>query len=215
MGVAPLGTTNQAEGRESTRIVDWARFLTPLLLSAGLLWLAVKAQTQLPAPQKRMPDRSDPWDQRRIAVYQVSADHYISGNEIQWTLLYYYLVGCSILALAWASVFGSLPSRPHIAHDAVLSILSVAGIVLSVIWLALQRRSSSYMPILFEAAREAEAKVEVDVSGSMARVREHRGGLTDGFTTTRRVVTLVPFCFLIVFVVLLIVGLWPHVRYEA
>jgi hypothetical protein len=138
----------------------------------------------------------DPLDQRRIAVYQVAANHYTSGNELQWTLLYYYFVGCLILVVAWSTVFANSSQVANIVvHTTVLSVFSFAGIVLSWIWLWLQRRANSYMPILFRAAKDAEDKVKVNSDGSMARVAEHRSGLADGVSTTRNVLTVIPLCF--------------------
>jgi hypothetical protein len=150
----------------------------------------------------------DPLDQRRIAVYQVAANHYISGNELQWTLLYYYFVGCSILVVAWSTMFANSSQDANIlVHTMVLSVLSLAGIVLSYIWLCLHRRANSYMPILFRAAKDAEDKVKVDSDGSITRVAEHRSSLADGVSTTRNFLTVIPLCFLTIFLVLFCVGL--------
>ncbi|MDA2937709.1 hypothetical protein MYX75_05530 [Acidobacteria bacterium AH-259-A15] len=157
------------------------------------------------------PEPAEPSDQHpAAALYQVAAHHYISGNEIVWAFLYYYFVGCSVLALAWASVFAvEKPSSP-IAHDIVLVGLAVAGIVLSFIWLFLLRRSNSYRQPLREAASQVEEKLKFGtaIEGSFARAKEHGRSLGWGLGSTGFVVTAIPLLFLALFGFFLWVVLW-------
>ena len=85
------------------------------------------------------PTRS-PSDSQAV-VYQVASQHWAHAEQIRWTLLYNYLMASTILLLAWATVFASSVN----ARRLVLLALSVAGVVLSSVWVALGARATSFV----------------------------------------------------------------------
>jgi hypothetical protein len=152
-------------------------------------------------------------DHRLPTLYQVAASHYISGNEILWAYLYYYLVAATFLVVAWSTVFAGQKPEQAGVRDLVLGTLAFGGVVLSWIWWRLLVRANTYRLPLREAASSAEKALRdaLDPKGTFLRVEEHGKSLGWDFGSTGFVINVVPLFLGFVFVVLFLVVVWPYV----
>ncbi len=110
---------------------------------------------------------------RQLVVYQVAGQHWAHAEQIRWTLLYNYLMASTILLLAWATVFASSVGPRRV----VLFALSVAGILLSSVWVALGARATGFVKTYEDTGCVAEAAIQ-GTGGPFAAARGHRGSVT-------------------------------------
>lgn len=109
----------------------------------------------------------------RVVVYQVAAQHWAHAEQIRWTLLYNYLMASTILLLAWATVFtANNPTKRW-----VLLALSLAGMILSAVWVALGASATGFIRTYERTGLTAEVNVQRS-NGPFAAAHEHRQSVT-------------------------------------
>jgi hypothetical protein len=140
-------------------------------------------------------------------VYQATVQHWAHSEQIRWTLLYNYLMATTILLLVWATVFISqTPSRTFI-----LIALGVAGLIVTLSWIPLGLRASSFVEAYTDLGLELEGSRQARKTGAgpFAAADERRrtmGGAVK-LARSRRIVWLVPSVFAVVYSILVAVSL--------
>lgn len=145
-----------------------------------------------------------------LVIYQIANDQWAHAEQLRWTVLYNFLVASTILLLGWAAVFAIDTSSS--TKTGILAVFCVAGLCLSLGWLALGIRASGFVKHHADKATELEAALPPDWR-LFREIEEYRRGLR-GFQAriaTRHAVKLVPLVFFISYLVLL----WLSVRGDA
>jgi len=144
-----------------------------------------------------------------LTIYQIANDQWAHAEQLRWTVLYNFLVANTILLLGWAAVFAINASSS--TRTATLVVFSVAGLCVSLGWLALGIRASGFVRHHATKATELEAALPPDwrLFGETEEYRRRLKGF-QAWITTRQAVKLVPLVFLIVYLVLL----WLSLRGE-
>lgn len=135
-------------------------------------------------------------------LYQAASQQWAHAEQIRWTLLYNYLMASTILLLAWATVYAAqstLRSRPWI-----LVLLAAAGTVVSLAWVGLGLRASSFVDAYAQLGKALEGQLSENDVGPFAQAAQHRQKITGwaGRTTSWRIVAGVPALFALVYLVL-------------
>lgn len=140
---------------------------------------------------------------REAVLYQVAGQHWAHAEQIRWTLLYNYLMGSTILLLAWATVFASSVGPKRL----VLFALSVAGAILSSVWVALGARATSFVRAYERTGFDAEAALQ-GTRGPFAAARAHRESVTGiaRLASSGLVLRFVPSMFATLYVLLAVVS---------
>lgn len=145
----------------------------------------------------------------KASLYEAAVQHWSHAEQIRWTLLYNYLMASTILLLAWATVFASaLPGAISWPKRFALVTLPIGGLVLSVLWIALGLRASSFVEMYTRVGRalepksDSESKSEAD--GPFVSASNHREVLSGvaSWATSRRVLVLVPLLFVCIYGIL-------------
>lgn len=142
-----------------------------------------------------MPDEPHPNMQ---TIYQVASQQWGHAEQIRWTLLYNYLMASTILLLGWATVF----TCGHPGRLFALIVLGFAGFLLSLLWIALGKRSSGFVQSYSEFGQGLECGGESPIgAGAFNAAKKHREEITGiaSLATSRRVLFVVPLIFAIVF----------------
>lgn len=157
----------------------------------------------------RMPDHNE---SNQLTAYQVASQHWTHAEQLRWTLLYNFLMGSTILLLAWATVF----TCSHPGRSVVLTMLAAAGIVLSLMWIALGKRCSGFVTEYSELGRRLESNGSIQLGlGAFEIAKQHRDKISGVATLapSRFVLCFVPslFAFLFLSLTILSVLIWCRV----
>jgi hypothetical protein len=135
-------------------------------------------------------------------VYPIVSQHWAHAEQVRWTLLYNFLMASTILLLAWATIFAG-SSSPRV-KTAVLFLLCVAGFLLSVVWVALGQRGSSFVRMYAELGRRLEPDCQQTILTPFRRADQHRTEIIGigRWALTYRVLVFVPGIFAALYAVL-------------
>jgi len=104
-------------------------------------------------------------------LYEVLAQHWAHAEQLRWTLLYNYSMASTILLLAWAAVFVSAPGS---GKRLILLTFSIAGFLVTMLWLVLQIRANGFVHMYEIAGRETERALAPSRSGSFWYSEKYR-----------------------------------------
>lgn len=124
-------------------------------------------------------------------VYSVASQHWVHAEQTRWWILYDFLMANSILILAWATIYAGAKSSP------VLYVLSIAGFLLSILWLGLSKRANGYVDMYGELGKLAEEKTPA-IFGPFSRATKYRSRLPP--FKTGWVLLIIPSIFGLVYV---------------
>lgn len=161
-----------------------------------------------------MTDQEITPDDSTSVLYQASVQHWSHAEQIRWTLLYNSLMASTILLLAWATVFASLnPQSISWPKRIGLVALPTAGFLLSAMWIALGLRASSFVEMYAGLGGTLETTVSRTTvnkpSGPFCAASTHRATLSGAasWATSRRVLFWVPFFFVCVYGLLILISI--------
>lgn len=144
------------------------------------------------------------------AVYAAASEQWIHAEQMRWTILYNFLVGNTILLVAWSTLFAALVPNVHsVGLKVVLIGFSIIGIAGSVVWAFLELRSNRFAERYFAAGLELEQLLtpkEGEPLGPFGIAAKHRS--QGGLVKTHRVVVTVPIVFAAIYLALLIVSIY-------
>ena len=92
-------------------------------------------------------------------AYAAMVQMVIQLENISWTRLYNYLMGSSILVLAWATVYASPSKAPW--TTVVLIFLSLIGALAGPAWSSLGTRARGQLELVYQAARRLEGNARI------------------------------------------------------
>jgi len=135
---------------------------------------------------------------------------------MRWTILYNFLVGNTILLVAWSTLYSALVQKPSsLGVRMVLIGLCVAGFCGSVVWAFLEQRANRFAEQYFRAGLRLERQLrylstaqesaDEGADGPFATNDRHRAG--GGVIKTHVIVIAVPIAFAIIYTFLLVVGI--------
>lgn len=141
-------------------------------------------------------------DASPAVVYPIVVQLWAHAEQIRWTLLYNFLVASTILLLSWATIFASSGSSR--IKTVVLIILCVVGFLLSMVWVALGRRGSSFVRMYTELGHQLEADGSQTAITPFRQAEHHRTRLTGiaSWVPTYKVMVFVPAIFAVFYIVL-------------
>jgi hypothetical protein len=153
----------------------------------------------------------------RRTVYSAASDHWVHAEQMRWTILYNFLVGNTILLVAWSTLYSTLIEKPSsLGVRIVLIGLCVAGFFGSVVWAFLEQRANRFAEEYFRAGLSLERRLhesskapesaDEDKNGPFATNDRHRA--SGGVIKTHVIVIAVPIAFAIVYTFLLVVGVY-------
>ena len=88
-------------------------------------------------------------------LYEVASSHWVHGEQMRWTILYNFLVGNTILLVAWATLFvGLLQNRDSVGLKVVLNAACGLGFVGGIVWALLENRANRFAEGFFEKGLE-------------------------------------------------------------
>ncbi len=177
------------------------------------LWGVRMNHLEQPAP---VGDHGTAW----AALYQAASQQWAHAEQIRWTLLYNYLMASTILLLAWAAVFASQDMST--SRSAVLVTLSLGGVALSAVWVALGARATSFVQRYREAGQALEAALVREAgitppATPFVVAHEHRCKVEGvaRFAPSWFVLWGVPTVFLVLYLVLCFVSLFGGALHTA
>jgi hypothetical protein len=139
--------------------------------------------------------------QHLASVYEVAADQWRHAEQARWALLNNYLVACTILILAWATVYGPLSGQVNGLARWVLGVLAAAGAILSTWWVLLMLRASEFVKVHQDVLMAAEGALPGGDELGMHRAERARAKLSP-VAQSRWVLPGVASLFLLVFAAL-------------
>jgi hypothetical protein len=146
------------------------------------------------------------------SLYAAATQQWMHAEQMRWTVLYNFLVGNTILLVAWSTLFAQLVSSPwSIGLRIVVIGFCPIGMLGGILWAFLQARSNTFAKHYFGAAFELEKALcrSLDgARGACAIADEHRRA---GVINTHRVVVAVPAVFAAVYLGLLLVSIYAAV----
>jgi hypothetical protein len=161
-----------------------------------------------------VPSVVDPDDRR--TVYSAASDHWIHAEQMRWTILYNFLVGNTILLVAWSTLYSALLQKSSLGVRIVLIGLCVAGFFGSVVWVFLEQRANRFTEQYFQAGLSLEQQLRYlpmseaspveNARGPFAANDQHRAA--GGAIKTHVVVIVVPTAFALIYVLLLVVSIY-------
>jgi hypothetical protein len=92
------------------------------------------------------------------SVYSAISQHWVHSEQIRWTLLSNFLMGNSILLVAWATIFVGSNTPPVWARTSVLVVFASAGLVLSFAWIGIVLRSGKFRDMYAKLGSKAEGQ---------------------------------------------------------
>ena len=79
------------------------------------------------------------------AVYAAATDQWIHAEQMRWTILYNFLVGNTILLVAWATLYAAFVSDVSSLGLRIVLIGSCAvGVLGGVVWAFLEHRANGF-----------------------------------------------------------------------
>ncbi len=158
-------------------------------------------------------------DQRQVAhpdLYQAITEHWSHAEQVRWTILYNFLMGSSILVLAWAAIYSSATGSSDFSPFGLslgstatwlLGTCSGAGIVLSFVWIFIVRRANSFVDTYTELGRKFENSFGSKDSSPFLAADKLRGDISR-LSRSSYVNVFVAMIFLIVFLILFAVSVF-------
>jgi hypothetical protein len=98
-------------------------------------------------------------------AYEAVNQHWLHAENIRWTILSNFLTGNSIFVLTWAAILSSSINSKQI----FLGATAFAGFILSIIWLAIEARSSRFVTQYFLLGKHLEDKLSINKVGAFNR----------------------------------------------
>ena len=151
---------------------------------------------------------ADPDDLRTI--YSAGSNQWVHAEQMRWTILYNFLVGNTIVLLAWSTLFAALVQKPSSLGVRIVIIgLCLVGFIGSVVWALLEHRANRFAERYFLAGLELERRLlgGLDaVPGPFTTNDQHR--TQGGAIKTHVIVIAVPVAFAVIYVGLLVVGVY-------
>ncbi|HSL83828.1 MAG TPA: hypothetical protein VLF66_13715, partial [Thermoanaerobaculia bacterium] len=151
-----------------------------------------------------------------LATYQAVNQHWAHAEQERWAILYNFLMASTILLLAWAAVFASEPS---LLRRIVLAVLALAGATISLLWVTIGCRVSSFIRVYGELGEQVERQLGIGSvgpfhAGERLRIEEKRNP-TDGTmmdrwgrkVASRQFMVILPLLFATIYVLLLVASL--------
>jgi hypothetical protein len=143
----------------------------------------------------------------RDVNYQVTSQHWAHAEQIRWTLLYNYLMASTILLLAWATIF----TTSHQWRQFVLFLLSLSGVLISSIWIALGIRASRFVDMYAQLGRMYESPSQVtegSLPGPFTSANDHRNSIRGParWVSSHLVLKCVPGIFVVVYLLLIFIS---------
>lgn len=140
-------------------------------------------------------------------IYTAGSSHWIHADQMRWTILYNFLVGNTILLVAWSTLFAALLQKPSsLGVRIVLIGLCLVGLIGSLVWFLLEGRANRFSEKYFQAGLRLERQLQPgDLKGPFATNEQER---TQGRVKTHVVVIAVPLTFALIYVGLLLVGVY-------
>ena len=136
-------------------------------------------------------------------VYQVLTSLVMHSEQVRWSRLNTFLVISSVFVAAWVGVLAG--TKPFPDKTLLLFVLCIPGVVLGALWTRLGWRSSEYMDDFHQKAFEIEGQfphgIPMPFHLSENRRETVRAG-TERFTTSKWLVSAIPFAFSLFFLVL-------------
>jgi hypothetical protein len=156
-----------------------------------------------------------------LAAYQAVNQHWSHAEQERWSILYNFLTANTILLLAWAAIFSSTtPIR-----GSALMVLSLSGILISLLWLTIGSRVNMFIKRYGELGETIENQLHLHAIGpfhvgeiirkkerSDESKRNRKLNLTERLGTiipSRTFVLFVPMLFVIIYIALLVLSLLP------
>ncbi len=147
---------------------------------------------------------------RLPALYAAGSEQWIHAEQMRWTILYNFLVGNTVLLVAWSTLFVSLISNSHsVGLKIVLIGFCVIGIGGSIVWTFLVRRSNQFSERYFATGVNLERMLlppDSEPVGPFCISEQHRG--SGGPVKTHVVLMAVPIVFGAVYLALMIVSIF-------
>lgn len=144
------------------------------------------------------------------ALYAAGSQQWIHAEQMRWTILYNFLVGNTILLVAWSTLFVALVAGGRsVGLNIVLLGFCGVGMAGSVVWAFLELRANRFAERYFEAGLTLEQLLlpqESAALGPFGISAQHRSG--GGLLKTHIVVVAVPIVFGAIYVALLIVSIY-------
>ena len=122
-----------------------------------------------PADHAEESKTSTPGHSQYYAAFVSLAIH---GQENKWWMLYVYLLFSSVLVLACVGLFVSTGYGR--SHQLILSLLCLAGLVVSVSWIAMTVDYVDASNLFGDIAKEAEAEIPAQLGRPFTRRSEQR-----------------------------------------
>jgi hypothetical protein len=98
-------------------------------------------------------------------AYEAVNQHWIHAETIRWTILSNFLTGNSIFILTWAAILSST----IYGKAFLLGLTALSGCTLSVIWLAIEVRSSIFINQYSTLGKYLEEKLSIKKTGPFHR----------------------------------------------
>jgi len=98
-------------------------------------------------------------------AYEAVNQHWLHAENIRWTILSNFLTGNSIFVLTWVAILSSSMNSKQI----LLGATAFAGLVLSIIWIAIETRSSRFVNQYFLLGKHLEDKLSIKKIGAFNR----------------------------------------------
>ena len=106
-------------------------------------------------------DSTNPGEKGRanlLVAYDALNRHWVHAEQERWTILNNFLLASTILLLAWAALFGASAS---VKKGVALILLSVAGLGLSVLWVAISSRASIFVDLYCRMGEDIEEELSL------------------------------------------------------
>jgi hypothetical protein len=136
-------------------------------------------------------------------VYQVLTSLVMHSEQVRWNRLNTFLVLSSVFVAAWVGVLAG--TKPFPDKTLLLFVLCMPGVVLGALWTRLGWRSSEYLDDFHEKAFEIEGQFPRGIPMPFHLAESRREAVRTGaerFTTSKWLVSAIPFAFSLFFLVL-------------
>jgi hypothetical protein len=143
-------------------------------------------------------------------VYSALVQLVIHAESITWDRFNNFLMGNSILVLAWATIFVSTTDSRMTTF--VLSAICILGVLIGPAWAALGVRGSKYHEKYVDLASNMEKNStcwpdELDKHKPFAQTEDIRDASRKHWSTSYFLLQAGPWCFTILYIVLLVASL--------
>jgi len=160
----------------------------------------------------------DPSNKDRIGkqdIYAAIIQLIIHADNISWNRFNNFLVGNSVLAVAWATIFGS--SKPSFQANMILTVITLIGIYASKIWYGLGLNSRNYLDkyikqgVRLEESEATEGVERNHLPVVLTRKMQIQTKTQCPTGTSYQVQTAMPCAFEILYIAMLIATWWREI----